>query len=45
MKDKQYQELSASIHRFTNIYATLANMYGKIVEEAEKDNKEAINER
>ena len=45
MKDKQYQELSATIHRFTNIYATLANIYGKVVDEAEKDNKEEINER
>ena len=45
MKDKQYQELSATIHRFSNIYSTLATMYGKVVEEAEKDNKEDINER
>ena len=45
MRDKQYQELSATIHRLSNIYAALANMYGKVVEEAEKDNKEDINER
>ena len=45
MEDKQYQELSATIHRFSNIYLTLANMYGKIVEETKKDNKEDINER
>lgn len=45
MRDKQYQELSAIIHRFSNIYAALANMYGKLVEEAKKDKKEDINER
>lgn len=45
MSDKQYQELSATIHRFSQIYTTLANMYGKLVEEAAKDKKEDINER
>lgn len=45
MKDKQYQELSATIHRLSNIYSTLANVYGKVVEEAGKNNGNEIYEK